>query len=131
MDITITAIDRPTLLARKDTLHLTRFDIDFVSDNASGRAFLWVLHSSTEIDLKRVRQECVGRTQALGLSVNDAYDFQVLEGHGRDQIVPLGSPGAFSLEGRIVQHLISGEGSLFQVANDLITLEVDMLPPDS
>ncbi len=106
MDITITGINRPTLLARKDILHLTRFDIDFVSDYASGHAFLSVLHSSAEIDLKRVRQRIVGRTLTLGVSVNDAYDFQVIEGHGRDQIVPLRSPGAFSLEGRIVQHLI-------------------------
>src|SRR5215510_3355951 len=112
MDITITAIDRPTLLARKGTLHLTRFDIGFVSAYASGHAFLSVLHSSAEIDLKRVRQRIVGRTLELGVSVNDAYDFRVIEGQGRDQIVPLGSAGAFSLEGRVVQHFISGEGSL-------------------
>lgn len=131
MEIRVRAVNNPTCITRNNNLQVTRFTIDFENPCVSGTAHLFVTHSSPRIDIDLIRQQVIGRTIQVEVSCDKIYDFTVISGAGQEHIRLSGASEGFFLEGRIVEHLFTGEGSVFQTRDASMIISVDMLPPYS
>jgi hypothetical protein len=131
LNVLIRSIDNPQTVSSRGALELTRFDVEFEGVLCSGKAHLLILHSSSPINVNAIREKMIDHSFEFATCVNTIHEFEVLSGCGQERVVPLGLPGCFQFEGRIVKHVFTGEGSIFQCGDIVLELFVEMLPPDS
>lgn len=131
MKVRFTSITNATLLASRDNRRLTRFDVDFEATACSGKAFFLVMHSSQHVDMNVVRNEALGHKYDLAVSVDKVHEFREVPGNGPGEVVPLGPIAAFAFKGRMTEHLMTGEGCLFETGDVVLMIGLNMVPGDS
>jgi hypothetical protein len=133
MRISVESLDHPTILAVRSNARVTRFEAAIRGHGIAGSAYLHILKAFDSTELDKVRAVVLHRSLEVEPSVEDISDFSIIptsqsEGDGAR---PPGPLGAFLFHGRIVKHLPSGNGSIFQTGDISVVLEVSLLPPDT
>lgn len=130
MNIKIESVEGSETIHRDGERQLTRFGIFFTCALCSGKASLFVFHSPTTIDLEVIRKSLVGQTVVVTVTVEQISNLQLSESRCA-RMAPVESNDAFIVVGQIVEHLFTGEGSVFAAGELVTTLFSSLLPPDS